>query len=138
MLGATCCPVRDAAAEAFAHLTWVAVAVAGANFEHMTWVSILLFGVWCMLRPIGLDGPLFWTYMAIAAVVISGVVIMSFKDCGVFEDAYNSVGPTMYGAVLLSCFARRPSNDAALGTLSAIRRCISSRPWASTLFPTAP
>lgn len=82
--------------ELLTHLTFIAIAVGGANFEHLTWVSVLLFAFMTMSRAIGLDIRFFWAYMTLQSIVLAGVATGSFSDCTVFEDAFDTYGAATY------------------------------------------
>jgi hypothetical protein len=88
--------IQDNVGETLTHVTMMSIAALNANFQHFTWVSILLFLLMNMLRVVQIDHLVFWWYVTIQVAVIAGVVVMAYKDCGVFEDAYLSYGEFMY------------------------------------------
>lgn len=73
-----------------------AIAAAGADFQHFTWWSIAWWALYGMLEEVDLGPTMFWLFMSLQILVITGVVIMGATDCDVFEEAFESLGATGY------------------------------------------
>jgi hypothetical protein len=73
-----------------------AIAALGADFEHFTWWSIAWWAFYGMFEEIDLSYSVFWLFQSVQILVISGVIIMGATDCGVFEEAFQSLGAVDY------------------------------------------
>ena len=65
------------------------------NLTHFTWWNILIFCIWCLLGEHRKDIEL--TSLLLNFTVVLVVVVMSFSECEMINDAYRDLGPGMYG-----------------------------------------
>lgn len=77
-------------------LTIATIGSALSDFEHFTWWSIAWFAIYGTMEQVDLARHAFWFITTVFVVVISGVVLMGQRDCRVFADAYETLGPTRY------------------------------------------
>jgi hypothetical protein len=88
--------IRDVLTKILIHVIFSGIAMYSANFEHYTWIDIFVFGLWMVLRVYKLEKYAFWFVQCIQFQVIVSVMIMSFRDCVVFEDAFRENGYLKY------------------------------------------
>lgn len=74
----------------------VSIVDGGPNAQHYTWISIGMFTMYAFAEMLGYGKHYFWFVMSVQLHVIPSVMIMSFDDCDVFEDAFHQNGEAVY------------------------------------------
>jgi hypothetical protein len=77
-------------------VTVTAIATYSADWDHYTWWYQATFAADAFLGIFGLDVYLVFFFQNTTLIIIASVGLMAWKDCGVFEDTYDSVGAGMY------------------------------------------
>jgi hypothetical protein len=75
----------------------VAITTYPANWVHFTWWYQGIGFMYSVVGGVlGFESSTFWFLVCSAVLVIGSVLVMSFADCTVFEEAYDTAGPAVY------------------------------------------